>query len=138
LDADWQLSFADQPEKNHSAQLGSWTDLRTNYSGTATYTRTLEIAAESLASNHRWILDLGTVHDVACIEINGQKSAAILWPPYQQDLTKNLKSGSNTIRIHVTNTLANQHGEPKPSGLLGPVVLSPVHAVAVELRNGDK
>ena len=138
LDADWQLSFADQPEKNHSAQLGSWTDLRANYSGTATYTRTLEIAAESLDSNHRWILDLGTVHDVACIEINGQKSAAILWPPYQQDLTKNLKSGSNTIRIHVTNTLANQHGEPKPSGLLGPVVLSPVHAVAVELQNGDK
>jgi hypothetical protein len=61
-----------------------------------------------------------------------------LWPPYEQDITPHLKSGSNTIRVHVTNTLANQHGESKPSGILGPVVLKPVHAVAVELKNGAK
>lgn len=138
LDAGWQLSFADQPGKNQPAQPGSWTDLRANYSGTATYTQTLEITADSLDSNRRWILDLGTVHDVARIEINGHKSAAILWPPYEQDITPHLKSGSNTIRVHVTNTLANQHGESKPSGILGPVVLKPVHAVAVELKNGAK
>jgi hypothetical protein len=138
VDAGWQLSFADQPGTDHPAPPGSWTDSRAGYSGTATYTRTLELAADSLASNRRWILDLGTVHDVARIEINGRKSAAILWPPYQQDITASLKSGSNTIRVHVTNTLANQHGEPKPSGLLGPVVLKPVHAAAVELKNGAK
>ena len=138
LDAGWQLSFADQPEKDQLAQAGSWTDVRANYSGTATYTRTLEMTADSLGPKRRWILDLGKVHDVARIEINGRKSAAMLWPPYQQDITESLKSGSNTIRIHVTNTLANQHGEAKPSGILGPVVIKPVHAVAVELRNGDK
>jgi hypothetical protein len=138
LDADWQLSFADQPEKNHSAQLGSWTDLRANYSGTATYTRTLEIAAEALASDRQWILDLGTVHDVAQVEINGQTLTKLLWPPYELDVTSALRAGSNEVRVRVTNTLANKHGEPKPSGLLGPVALRPVHAVAVELRNGDK
>lgn len=133
-DTDWQLSFADQPEKYELAQLGSWTDLRADYSGTATYTRTVKIAPDALASNRSWILDLGTVHDVAQVEINGQTFTTLLWPPYKLDITSALRAGSNEMKIRVTNTLANKYGERKPSGLLGPVALMPIHSVNVELK----
>ena len=73
--------------------------------------------------------------DVARVEINGRRFPPLLWPPYVRDVTAGLKAGPNTIRVRVTNTLANRHGDPKPSGLLGPVSLEPRHATRVELSD---
>ncbi len=54
--------------------------------------------------------------------------------PYTMDLTSSLKPGVNTIKVRITNTLANKHGDPKPSGLLGPVLLTPKHSNRVQLK----
>ena len=47
-----------------------------------------------------------------------------LWAPYVLDLTDHVKNGKNSLKIEVTNSLANKYGKDRlPSGLLDKVVL---------------
>ncbi|MDR3247056.1 MAG: hypothetical protein LBT50_11585, partial [Prevotellaceae bacterium] len=78
------------------------------FSGTAVYEKKIRINAADLGANKRIILDLGQVSDLAELEING-KRADILWvPPYRADISALLKSGDNTLKLHVTNTWVNR------------------------------
>ncbi|ANH81204.1 hypothetical protein A8C56_09610 [Niabella ginsenosidivorans] len=78
------------------------------FSGTAVYEQTITIKKEDLASDKRILIDLGTVYDMAGLEINGKK-AGILWsPPFKADITRLLKAGKNTVKIAVTNTWVNR------------------------------
>jgi acetyl esterase/lipase len=113
-------------------QLGSWTDLRPDYSGSAAYSISFTLPESGLDAERQWHVDLGKVSDVARIEINGQKLEPMLWAPYQQDLTPHLRAGDNQLKVYVSNTLANKHGAPKPSGLLGPVTLNAKHVQKLE------
>ena len=67
------------------------------------------------------MLDLGEVHDLATVTVNGTAFPAALWHPYTLDVTPALRAGPNTIDVRVTNTLANSRNRILPSGLLGPV-----------------
>jgi len=90
-------------------------------------------------------LDLGTVHVLAEVAVNG-KTAGIAWkPPYRVDITDAVKAGANTVSIKVVNLWPNrligdmQPGAAKvafapnstytansplmPSGLIGPVAV---------------
>ncbi|MDR2470203.1 MAG: hypothetical protein LBD27_06980 [Tannerella sp.] len=78
------------------------------FSGTAIYEKTIRIPAADLTANRRIVLDLGTLHSMAELEING-KRAGVLWhPPFKKDISDWLKAGNNTLRIHVTNSWANR------------------------------
>jgi acetyl esterase/lipase len=134
LDDGWELRFEDEPNKTQPVQLGSWTSLRPDYSGTASYAMRFKLPAEALNAQRQWHIDLGTVKDVARIEINGQMLEPMLWPPYTQDLTPYLKAGENHLKVSVSNTLANKHGQVIDSGLLGPVTLTPKHYRKVEFK----
>lgn len=154
LDDDWQVDFQAQrgaPEQSHSMALGDWsqsTDQGIRYfSGTANYSKTLDIKQSVLVAGKSLILDLGEVADIAEVMINGQ-SAGIAWTaPYTLDVTPYLKAGENTISIKVTNLWVNrligdnQEGVKqtytfttiptyfpdaplRTSGLLGPVTLN--------------
>ena len=114
------------------------------FSGTATYTKTIEAPAEWFATGAKMVLDLGSVKHIAEVTVNG-KSAGVLWkPPFRADVTGALKPGANTVQIKVTNLWANRligDQQPNatkkhawtslnvlradspllPSGLLGPV-----------------
>ena len=68
------------------------------------------------------VLDLGVVHDIAEVFVNGAPVAELLWRPYQAHVR--IQKGDNTLQIKVCNTLANELTDQKrPSGLLGPVKL---------------
>ncbi|MDR3228312.1 MAG: hypothetical protein LBT53_02705, partial [Puniceicoccales bacterium] len=56
----------------------------------------------------RIVLDLGELHDIAELEINGVP-AGVLWnPPYKSDITAHLHSGANELVVRVTNNWANR------------------------------
>ena len=130
-------------------QLASWSDNSDAgvkyFSGTGTYTKTID-APESWFANgaHVWI-DLGDVKNLARVSVNG-KSLGVVWhTPYRIELTPALKPGGNELTVKVTNAWVNrmigdqQPGAAKytftavkpyranspllPSGLLGPVTL---------------
>jgi hypothetical protein len=159
LSGPWTLSFPPNwgaPAKIELNRLESWTqssDPGVRYfSGTATYRTTLRLDAGQLAASDDWMLGLGEVHELAAVRING-KPAQILWKsPFTVRVDSLLHAGENSIEIDVTNFWPNrligdaQSPQGKhytwtnireytkdsplmPSGLLGPVELSPVYAL---------
>jgi hypothetical protein len=74
------------------------------FSGTATYSLKFEIS--NLKSP--MTLDLGKVHDLARVTLNG-KDLGVLWQsPFTLDISSALKTGSNHLEIAVTNTWHNR------------------------------
>lgn len=74
------------------------------FSGTATYSKKFEIS--DLKS--QITLDLGKVHDLVRVTLNG-KDLGVLWhAPFTLDITSALKAGENTLDLAVTNTWHNR------------------------------
>ncbi|RYU94439.1 glycosyl hydrolase [Emticicia agri] len=151
LSANWTLNFPEKwgaPKQVVLPQLISWTDHVDagvqSFSGTAKYTKTIEI--KKPAPNSSLILDLGTVKDIAVVSLNGIVLDTLWKAPYQIDITKAAKPGKNTLAISITNQWSNRiaadarlpkeskilasgggglGGTPKAkeSGLIGPVVI---------------
>jgi hypothetical protein len=151
IDGSWTVAFQPNPGAPASItldKLSAWNDHSDPgvkyFSGTATYTKTIEARAEWFATGAKMVLDLGSVKNIAEVTVNG-KSVGVLWtPPFRADVTGALKAGANTVKIKVTNLWPNrligdlQPGATKkyawtslnvlradspllPSGLLGPV-----------------
>ena len=92
-------------------KLGSWTtrpepEIR-NYSGTATYSAHLMWHAPAQRPAHVW-LDLGGVHDIAEVAVNGVACGVAWTPPYAIDIASALHDGTNELEIAVTNTWFNR------------------------------
>jgi len=165
LKGPWEVSFPaglGAPERIRLETLESWTKSSEEgvkfFSGTATYTRTVQIPAQWLKGNARLVLDLGSVKDIAQVAMNGQALATLWKPPYQVDITGVAKSGMNRIEIKVTNQWTNRQagdrlvapekkvlaassggmggfgGAPALSdaGLLGPVVIGGLTTIIVK------
>ncbi|KAB1441006.1 glycosylhydrolase-like jelly roll fold domain-containing protein [Candidatus Galacturonibacter soehngenii] len=67
-------------------------------------------------------LDLGQVHEIAQVSLNGKQLKAALWGPYVFDISNILINGMNTLCIEVRNTRSNQICKiSRTSGLIGPV-----------------
>ncbi|MCF7817174.1 MAG: hypothetical protein K9M54_04770 [Kiritimatiellales bacterium] len=112
-----------------------------SFAGTASYRCDFTVRKDWLGSNHQAFLDLGVVHDLAEILVNG-KSMGVVWTaPFRTDIAPALQAGSNTLEIRVVNTWHNWRVLTKfapvdhpwatkwqkellPAGLMGPVVLS--------------
>jgi hypothetical protein len=153
----WSLAFPPNwgaPSQLQLDRLQSWTestDAGVRYfSGTATYRTTVNLTNSQVADRNSLWLDLGEVHEVAAVRING-KAAAILWKaPYCFRADSLLHAGENTLEVDVTNLWPNRLiGDAQspngkyytwtnirkytkdspllPSGLLGPVVLHTVY-----------
>ena len=124
--------------------IGDW------FSGDVEYSLDFENDFEGHA-----FLDLGQVNYACQLFLNGECLGQRIWAPYRFDLYGFLRKGTNSLRIIVTNTMANAVNEPcrkaanqarynyipsefddfyrqfepdsYPSGLFGPVTLS-MHA----------
>lgn len=115
LGGPWSVSFPPNlgaPEKitlNKLISLSDHSEAGVKYfGGTATYTKELTAAKEWFKPGAKFILDLGTVKDLAEVSVNG-KSLGILWKlPYELDITSALKPGPNKIEIKVTNQWTNR------------------------------
>ncbi|WP_320781792.1 glycosylhydrolase-like jelly roll fold domain-containing protein [Streptomyces sp. CRN 30] len=102
--------------------LGSWTETAPLFSGSATYTTTVDVDRARL-DGRRVLLDLGEVRDIAAVTVNGTALPTLLWAPFVTDVTRLLVPGANRLEVRVANTLSNERNKPLPSGLLGPVAL---------------
>jgi hypothetical protein len=147
----WDLAFQagrGAPAKISLDRLISWSESPDPgvkyFSGTGTYTRTVDAPEEWFHDGARLWLDLGDVKNLAEVTVNG-KPLGILWKtPFRVDATSALAAGANTLEIKVANLWVNrligdkQPGATKtftytavefyradspllPSGLLGPV-----------------
>ncbi len=115
LNTNWSVSFQPgrgAPEMLAFDRLTSWSDNSIDgvkyFSGTATYSKTIQIPERALAAGAQFWLDLGEVKDLAEVAVNG-KYLGILWKtPFKVDVTGVFKLGSNQIVIEVTNLWVNR------------------------------
>jgi hypothetical protein len=133
LGGDWTLTLEKDGATPVTRPLGSWTDLDPLFSGSGTYTTTLDLDRDAL-DGRGFRLDLGTVREVAAVTVNGTELPPLLWSPYTADVTDVLRTGRNTLSVRVSNTLSNERKKPLPSGLLGPVTLRPYRRVTAVLN----
>ncbi|NOU62853.1 hypothetical protein GC096_02170 [Paenibacillus sp. LMG 31461] len=104
--------------------LQSWTEFEgmSQYSGRMTYSANFELHENIQDSQVK--LDLGDVHELATVWVNGIDAGTRMWKPYTLEIGHMVRKGINTLRIEVVNSLANRHdGLSLPSGLLGPVTI---------------
>ena len=117
------------------------------FSGTASYSTTVNLSAKQLKGLKGVDIDLGDVQNMADVFVNGQHVGFIWKAPFRLDgVLSALKAGNNIIEIKVTNTWPNRligDAQPdvekkytytsgnfynaqaplRPAGLLGPVKL---------------
>ena len=111
----WQLTFPPNwgaPTSVTFNKLMSWTDSTDDgvkyFSGTATYTKEIDIQATDLRTNQLLWLDLGRVKNIAEVSLNG-KPLGILWkPPFRVDITKLARPGKNKLEVKITNLWPNR------------------------------
>jgi alpha-L-rhamnosidase len=153
VDGPWSLSFQTgrgAPASVTLDKLTSWSDSQDKgvkyFSGTGTYTKTIQASADWFKPGAKLWIDLGIVKNLAEVTVNG-KSLGIVWhAPYRMEVTSALKPGANEVIIKVTNAWVNRligdqqpdattkytfadvkpykaNSPLLPSGLLGPVKL---------------
>jgi hypothetical protein len=112
----WTVHFDPKwggPETAHFDTLTSWPTRPEPgikfYSGTAVYERVFELPQSAIANRHSPIfLDLGDVHELAEVKVNG-KSCGIVWcPPFRVEVTSAVKPGENQLQIEVVNFWPNR------------------------------
>jgi hypothetical protein len=151
LEGNWEVkfdpSYGGLEKPVHFEKLTDWSQSLDEkikyYSGTASYKKSFEWAAETDSTQAVWI-DLEEVNNLAEVTLNGINCGVVWTAPFRLDISKALKKGTNELEISVTNTWANRligdnklpeekritwttaayrlDGQPLlPAGLLGPV-----------------
>jgi hypothetical protein len=108
-----------------------------NFSGTATYQRTLQLPVAIRQPGAHIFLDFGEakpsapeplpggtirgnsfaalvappIREAATVFVNGKRAGSLWAPPYRLDITELVRDGANDIRIDVYNTAINQLAE---------------------------
>ncbi len=147
----WKVNFQSgrgAPASVTLDKLMSWNDSADQgvkyFSGTGSYTKSIQASADWFKTGTKIWIDLGDVKNLAEVAVNG-KSLGIVWhAPYRVDVTGALKPGSNELTVKVTNAWVNRligdqqpdattkytfadvkpykaNSPLLPSGLLGPV-----------------
>ena len=118
-----------------SVSLKDWAEVPelSRFAGTATYSRAISVDAGWLTMGTRVILDLGKVHDVATVTVNGQSLPTLFSAPFRVDVTKLVRAGKNDISVAIANVPQNAMIDPKdtiykklkpvPAGWVGPAKL---------------
>jgi len=123
------------------------------FSGIAVYRNTFTIDTSDWPGIHRATLELGKVKEVAHVMLNGQDVGLSSFTPHSLDVTDHIRHGENFLTVEVANTWLNRliaddrlppearlthtnlvngptsdrpwrMAVPKPSGLLGPVIVT--------------
>ena len=111
----WEVRFAKgwgAPSSKTFPELISWTEDPEDgvkyFSGIAAYHKNFNLSASQLQPDRRVFLDLGRLHFVAEVYLNGE-SLGILWkPPYRVDVTEAAEPGRNKLVVEVANTWSNR------------------------------
>ncbi len=133
LSSGWTVRFAQDREPVAMEKLTSWTEVegRTNFSGVATYEKTITVAPEMLKDGLSLSFDFGQttasqpgsegqdggarfraalnppIREAAVLYLNDQRVGSVWCPPYLVEVTGKLKPSENKIRIEVANLAVN-------------------------------
>jgi hypothetical protein len=106
----WNVGFQPDrgaPAKITLAKLSSWSDNTDEgvkyFSGTGTYTKTVQAPAAWFKTGARLWLDLGDVKNLAQVSVNGAALGIVWEPPFRVDVTGAMKPGANALVVKVTN-----------------------------------
>jgi hypothetical protein len=139
LSTGWTLTIGGTPRAGTIDLPHSWADDPSTrfFSGTASYSRAVDVPAAFRAAGARVYLDFGDapsvqrdalpggtmrgnsfaaliappIREAATVFVNGQRAGAVWAPPYRVDVTALLRDGPNDVRIDVYNTAINQLAE---------------------------
>lgn len=131
LDDNWHLSFEQgrgAPAQVHFDRLHSWTESADPgikyFSGTASYRRDFDVPPYWRQSGRRVELDLGDVHVIATVIVNGVPFPPSWQRPYRLDISAALKPGQNRMEVRVVNLWPNRLiGDKQPGAK--PVAFAP-------------
>jgi len=95
------------------ATLEDWTQRAESgikyFSGTAVYTKTFDLPKSEIGNRKSEIfLDLGTVHALAEVWLNGKNLGVVWTAPWRVDISPAVKAKRNNLEIKVTNVWANR------------------------------
>jgi len=130
----WTVRFAPNrgaPETITLDSLQSWSDHADTgvkyFSGTAVYTRTIDVPADFASQGTRLWIDLGDVKNLAEVSVNGT-SLGVAWKrPFRLDATGALKAGANNLEVKVTNLWVNRMiGDRQPNATTKYTFTAPV------------
>ena len=114
LQGAWDVSFDPKwggPEKTTFDILHDWTESDERgikyYSGIATYSKRFNRPA-GIAADSKIYLDLGTVHDMARVRLNGKDLGVVWCAPWHVEISDVLKAGKNNLEIEVANRWPNR------------------------------
>jgi hypothetical protein len=134
LSGNWTVRFGKDAEPAVMDRLASWTEdpATKDFSGAATYQKTVTVAPEMLKDGLSLSLDLGPavapqdggtggrgdtqrfaaaivspVCEAAVVYIDNYRIGSVWMPPYSLDVTGKLKLGENNLRIEVANLAVN-------------------------------
>lgn len=120
LTGSWEVRFDPKwggPEKIVLDPLSDWTQSSEPglkyYSGIAVY-RKIFTAPER--SGKPMLLDLGTVHDMARVRLNGKDLGVVWCAPWQVEVSSAIQAGENRLEIEVVNRWYNRLiGDQQPA-----------------------
>ncbi len=111
----WNLTFPPNwgaPSTATFPSLMSWPNSTNEgvkyFSGTATYHKTFNLSAATVAEGRVVSLDLGKVMEFARVKLNGCDFGVLWKAPFRLNVTGVAKAGSNTLEIEVTNLWPNR------------------------------
>jgi hypothetical protein len=114
LSASWTVAF-DESQRGPSnpvvmTKLEDWSESSNDsiryYSGTAVYETTFDL--DKLDSSNRLFIDLGIVHSMAKVRLNGVDVGGVWTAPWRIDITETAKKGKNILQVEVVNTWVNR------------------------------
>jgi len=114
LTGNWNLQF--DPEREGPAsvavhELKSWTEFADiavkYYSGSAVYNKEFVLNGKEIRGK-KALLNLGTLHEMAVVTLNGHRYPLCWTPPYELDVTGRLTDGKNKLEIEITNLWPNR------------------------------
>jgi len=112
LEGPWEVSFDPKwggPKKISFEALQDWSKHTERgiryYSGIATYRKTFNLARQS---GKRMYLDLGTVHDMARVKLNGRDLGVVWCAPWRVDITEVVQAEGNILEIDIANRWPNR------------------------------
>ncbi len=113
LSGPWQVHFQADRGAPATATFPTLSDFRDNtdpgiryFSGIAGYTK--EVTLPRLVPGERLWLDLGEVHDLAEVWIDGKLAGTAWKPPYRVEITALAKPGAHNLEIRAVNTWVNR------------------------------
>jgi hypothetical protein len=117
INGEWQVRFDSKwggPKKPVTfTMLEDWTQRPEPgikyFSGTAVYTKTFDLPKSAIGNRQSPIyLDLGKVHALAEVWLNGKNFGVVWTAPWRVDISSAVKAKRNKLEIKVTNVWANR------------------------------